>query len=545
MPPTPSSPNAARSPSAPASTATRCGSPWPTPAAASRRTRCRAFSTPSSPPRRSARAPAWGCRWPTASCKSTAAASPSRANRAKARCSASTCRSAIASTATRGRRHERPAAGPGRRRAADAAVRGRRAQHPVGAAAPVPRARLPGAAGRQRRAGPGHPRTGGGRPGHLRHAHAGDGRARFLAQVRQRWPDTLGLLLTGYSDIQSIQDAINCGEIYRYITKPWDDNDMLLLVRHALERRALEQDKQRLEALTLRQNAQLKALNENLEAQVEARTAQLKVAHQAALSANDKLKSNFVTTIKIFSSMLEMRGNNAAGHARLVANLARQIALKLVLDAKETQDLFIAALLHDIGKIGFSDDMLATPLTLLQGEQLGLYRKHPLRAEQLLMPLPDLRGSAATLRAQLERFDGSGFPDGLAGLAIPIGARILALAADYYNLQQGGMVLRHLRADEAKTLIINASGKRYDPQVVAAFRLIVDATPGEAAGIDMLSEELQPGMVLARDLLTRDGLMLLSADHVLDARMIQQVRDFESKSDGRLPIRVRLTTGNP
>src|SRR5471030_1139844 len=368
--------------------------------------------------------------------------------------------------------------------------------------------------------------------------------ARFLAQVRQRWPDTLRLLLTGYSDIQSIQDAINCGEIYRYITKPWDDNDIVLLVRHALERRALEQDKLRLEALTLRQNEQLKSLNHNLEAQVEARTRQLKVAHEAALSANHKLKSNF-TTIKIFSSMLEMRANNASGHARLVANLARQIAIKLELDAKEVQDLFIAALLHDIGKIGFSDDMLATPLTLLQGEQLGLYRKHPVRAEQLLMPLPDLRGSAATLRAQLERFDGSGFPDGLAGLAIPIGARILALAADYYNLQQGAMVQRHLRADEAKSLIVNASGKRYDPHVVAAFRQIVDATPGEAAGIDMLSEELQPGMVLARDLLTRDGLMLLSADHVLDARMIQQVRDFESKSDGRLPIRVRLTTGNP
>ena len=66
--------------------------------------------------------------------------------------------------------------------------------------------------------------------------------ARFLAKVRERWPDTLRILLTGYSDIQSIQDAINCGEIYRYITKPWEDSDMLLLVRHALERRQLELD---------------------------------------------------------------------------------------------------------------------------------------------------------------------------------------------------------------------------------------------------------------------------------------------------------------
>jgi response regulator RpfG family c-di-GMP phosphodiesterase len=74
--------------------------------------------------------------------------------------------------------------------------------------------------------------------------------AQFLAQVRRAGPTRMRLLLTGYSDIQSIQDAINCGEIYRYITKPWEDGDMLLVVRHALERRALEQEKQRLEALT-------------------------------------------------------------------------------------------------------------------------------------------------------------------------------------------------------------------------------------------------------------------------------------------------------
>src|SRR5471032_3117035 len=85
------------------STATRCGSPSPTPAAASRRTRARASSTPSSPPRRSARAPGWACRWPTASCKSTAAASPSRPSWAKAPCSASTCPSATPPTARRPR----------------------------------------------------------------------------------------------------------------------------------------------------------------------------------------------------------------------------------------------------------------------------------------------------------------------------------------------------------------------------------------------------------------------------------------------------------
>lgn len=78
--------------------------------------------------------------------------------------------------------------------------------------------------------------------------------ARFLEYVRDRWPDTIRLLLTGHADIQSILDAINRGEIYRYITKPWDDSDITLVVRHALERKALEQEKKRLEALTRHQN---------------------------------------------------------------------------------------------------------------------------------------------------------------------------------------------------------------------------------------------------------------------------------------------------
>ena len=364
--------------------------------------------------------------------------------------------------------------------------------------------------------------------------------AQFMIKVRERWPDTMRLLLTGQSEIQSIQEAINGGEIYRYITKPWVDDDMLLVVRHALERRQLVQDKQRLEALTLQQNAELKALNQSLEAKVEARTRLLKVEHEATVAANNKLRHNFVTTIKILSNIVEQRAQNLTGHTRQVAELAQKIGVAMGLDSRETQDLAIAALLHDIGKIGFSDEMLRTPLTQLQGDTLGLFRKHPVRAEQLLMPLEELAGSAAILRCQLERFDGNGFPNGLAGLAIPLGARILALAIDYYNLQQGAMVQRHLSADEARKLVIEASGKRYDPNVVAAFRQITDDgdTPA-GVGVPMLSGELLPGMVLARDLISRDGLMLLSTDHVLDAHMIQQVQDFESKSGGRLVIRVR------
>jgi response regulator RpfG family c-di-GMP phosphodiesterase len=84
--------------------------------------------------------------------------------------------------------------------------------------------------------------------------------AEFLEQVRLRWPSSIRLLLTGYADIQSVMAAINKGEIYRYIAKPWDDNDILLIVRGALQHRSMEIEQRRLQALISQQNEELKEL---------------------------------------------------------------------------------------------------------------------------------------------------------------------------------------------------------------------------------------------------------------------------------------------
>lgn len=110
--------------------------------------------------------------------------------------------------------------------------------------------------------------------------------ASFLAAVRRRWPDTARLLLTGQADVPSVLAAIDDGHIYRFLTKPWDERDMLLTVRHALDQRALRRDKARLDALAQAQHAQLAALNQRLEASVAARTRELEQAHAAALAAN-------------------------------------------------------------------------------------------------------------------------------------------------------------------------------------------------------------------------------------------------------------------
>lgn len=371
----------------------------------------------------------------------------------------------------------------------------------------------------------------------------------FLEQVRQRWPDTMRLLLTGYADITSIMGAINRGEIYRYIAKPWDDNDIILIVRSALQQRAMEQEQRRLQALIAAQNEELKVLNFTLEVKVAERTAELKQANGALVAANEQLKSNFITSIKIFTSLIELRGSHLAGHSRRVADLARRLAQKLGMDNKPAQEIFVAGLLHDIGKVGFDDDMLNTPVSMLNTAQLQAFRKHPSRAAQLLFPLPELKGAAETIASQLEWYDGNGYPDGLIGKSIPMGARILLVASDFDSLQIGTLAQRKLAPAKALEAIMDGRGKRYDPDVVSALAYLMGEAEQSTGVVRPTVDaprkvrDLLPGMVLSRDLMTPSGLLMLTAGHVLDDAVISKIMDFE-KSMG-LNLMVEVESGRP
>jgi response regulator RpfG family c-di-GMP phosphodiesterase len=358
--------------------------------------------------------------------------------------------------------------------------------------------------------------------------------AKFLEHVREKWPDTMRILLTGYADVSSTIAAINKGEIFRYISKPWDDNDIVLLVKQALELKNLAQEKQRLEALALRQNEELRELNASLEEKVLARTQEVRQTMGFLELANKKLKDSFITSIKVFSNLIELRERSLAGHSRRVADLSRTLAKRLEIPEAEAQDIFIAALLHDIGKIGLPDKLLGKPLALLAGEERDLALSHPATGQAALMGLEQLHGVAALIRAHHERWDGMGFPDGLSGLSIPMGARILALANDYDAAQIGTLLSKRLNQTEAMTYISEGRGKRYDPQVVDAFAAVMGkpTAPAEAEA-PLRSPQLKAGMVLSRDLVSHEGIMLLSRDYVLNDVIIEQIRNFEH-SYGRL-----------
>lgn len=212
--------------------------------------------------------------------------------------------------------------------------------------------------------------------------------------VGRSWPRTARLLLTGQADLGA------------YITKPWNDDERVLTLRQVAQGQQVEAEKAALERLTHRQNEELMTLNLELEARVTLRTAEL-------AAVNDWLERNYLTSIKAFTALIDLRGSAQFGHARQVADLTRRIAQAMTVEAVTAHDLPIAALLHDIGHIGLSDAVLARPVNRLNRDELQRYRLHPVLGEQALLASDDMQGVAPLIRH--ERWDGQGFRTACAG----------------------------------------------------------------------------------------------------------------------------------
>lgn len=358
--------------------------------------------------------------------------------------------------------------------------------------------------------------------------------AEELELIRLRWPDVVRILLTGYADLDATVNAINRGEIYRYISKPWNDNEIVLIVHDALERKNLLAEKRALEALTLRQNEELKALNANLEDKVLQRTKALQDAMASLAAAHDKLKQGYMTTIQVFANLMELRAGTTSGHSRRVAEVCLGVARELEMPAAEIQDLQVAALLHNLGKIGLPDHLLDKPYIELTYAERAEFEKHPVKAAAALMALDELVGAAKLIQCHHEHFDGLGYPYGLKARNIPLGARILLVCSDFEDLQAGLMNAEKLSADNAFRMISSAHGTRYDPDVIDALKVVMKSTyMPEHVEREFLvkSNQLREGLLLTRDIESGDGMLLLMKGTVLNMTLIRQVQEFE-KMDG-------------
>ncbi|MFK7891533.1 MAG: HD domain-containing phosphohydrolase [Granulosicoccus sp.] len=354
--------------------------------------------------------------------------------------------------------------------------------------------------------------------------------AELLAKVHSTWPDTVRMLLTGYSDMESTVSAINEGRIFRYLNKPWNNEDLVVSITSALEHKRLKDENATLTELTRQQNDELKAFNDELESKVEARTKDLALANQRLNDAYSQLNSSYNAAIRIFAQLIELRDGETYSHSRAVARTCEEIGKAMSLSEDDLTELNNAALLHDVGKLGFSDDFVATPYSQLKEEEKTEFHKHPTMGQAALFSIPALDTTSLIIRAHHERVDGTGYPDGLKGDAIPLAARIISVAADFDDLQRGLIFDHPLDASKALAYLSNLVDKHYDRSVVDALAETVRCKLTEEHDNKLHCKlhlsELMPGMMTAQAITASNGMLLIDAGETLtDTRIshIQQV----------------------
>ncbi|MEE1886716.1 HD domain-containing phosphohydrolase [Pseudomonas carassii] len=368
--------------------------------------------------------------------------------------------------------------------------------------------------------------------------------ATLLAQVHQCYPAVVRIMLTGYADPGAIIKAVNDGRIHRYISKPWNDHEMLLTLRQALEHQHSERERQRLEVLARMQNAQLKLLNMNLEKRVAARTAELQQTADMLDLAYEELKHSYVTGTEVFSMLANLRLPPAKQTNRQIIELVRCYCRAYALGEAASRDLTMAAALYNIGKLSWPDSMIVAPSDLLMHSDRERYRDYPRQSESLLMTLEPMKDAARLILHHQEHWDGSGFPDRLKGEAIPFGARLLKLAVDFVELQRGLILERQMNSDEALLYLRKYSGRLYEPALLEDFvdvcaTFLSDLTLADPEVRVCATRDLVSGMVLARNLNADNGMLLLNAGKVLSAALVEKLIAFESMEGGKYCIFVR------
>ena len=322
----------------------------------------------------------------------------------------------------------------------------------------------------------------------------------FLHQVKQVQPDATRILITAVLNLNTVIDAINKGEIYRFIVKPWLREELLVTVKNAVQRYELIFKNQLLQAATLEMNESLAVANADLEKQLA------RVAEQNAEleRLNTALHENLHHSVELCLKTMQTFYPTLGSQARRVFELCRAVAEGLHLSATERQMLELSAWLHDIGLVGVPRQIIKqwedAPGGLSDAER-ELVQHHPVLGEELVDFGHPMKGVGAIIRSHHERFDGRGYPDGKSGEEIPWLARLLAVAVAYAESHQDGATTIEM--------IKRGRGNAFDPEAVRAFfRCLPQATVPRRER-EVLLAELQPGMVLARGIYNGNGLLLI------------------------------------
>jgi putative nucleotidyltransferase with HDIG domain len=275
----------------------------------------------------------------------------------------------------------------------------------------------------------------------------------LLVQVRQRYPHMAFLVTTGVNDVDVGVQAMHRGAD-DYLVKPLWESAVLVSLESALHKRQLEQ--------------QVENYRLHLEEMVAERTGQL----QAALQ---QIEHSYEDTLQALGAAIDLRDSETAGHSQRVCRYSLEIARAMGWSDKQLRSLARGAYLHDIGKLGVPDGILLKPGPLTADER-KLMQQHVQIGFDLVKDIPFLADVAEILLMHHERFEGGGYPRGLKGEEILLGARIFAVADTLDAITSDRPYRRASSFQSARETITRMSGSQFDPQVVDVFLGIPEQT---------------------------------------------------------------------
>ncbi len=343
----------------------------------------------------------------------------------------------------------------------------------------------------------------------------------FLIESRKIHPRASRILITAVIRMPTIVEAINKGEIFRFVAKPWLREELSATIRNALNRHQLVNENERLTAQTEELNARLMVANASLAKQV----TDLEQKKTALDDANRELATSYDHSLDLCRRILATYDPYLGGQTKAVVEIVQHMAVTEHFNDQERRALHTSAWLCDLGLIGIPRDLLRdfrlNPGHLSEQERESI-KNHPIYSQTLASYVDPAPLVAETIRAHHERFDGDGYPDGLRGLSIPWTARCLAVVV--WFVESG------LSKDKAIDAIMAESGKAFDPEAVRLFLKTTYLAQLPRQVREIMIEELKPGMVLANGLYSPHGLLLVGEGQTLSASTIAKIRNHNLTS---------------
>lgn len=330
----------------------------------------------------------------------------------------------------------------------------------------------------------------------------------LLKRIREISPRSVRIMLTGYADIKSAMRAVNDGNVFRFLAKPWNEQELRTAINAGIGQFELLEENRRLQALTAHQNKELTEFNEDLEKTVAERTEEV-------LRLNVDLKHAFFSAIKILGSLGGILDPTQEGHSHRVAKISGFIAKDMGMPEKDVFEVQVAAFVMNVGALanGFG--------------KRNSYEIQPEAAKlsaKVASLIPNIGRAPIFVLHQLEKFNGSG-PGELAGEEIPLGARIIATASAYDRLLHLGE-LRAASPIHALDGIKEKIERNFDPAVVQSLeRYVVEHLKDTALEFEQNLNlmELQPGMIVSKPVISRRGEILIAKDITLNEEVLENL----------------------